>query len=602
MELKEKIELVENLKNEQARLNEELKNAEKNNDNSEIERINEKLQNVITNIKEVNQKFQSEMENRPEDVKIKEEATAFLTKGNEIDNKMEEYNNLLSDGNLSNEDRASVEEKLQSLNAKKNRLKGEIYNAALKKSGLDYNGGEISTSAVIKRYISGVEKLEKEKQELEAQKAKQQEIIEQKKAEMTAQFNVAVEKYKEMLDSGKISLEMYEKRIISMSQAKEQDAAMLDKSLESFDIKLKENGENLAKAEEMLKENQEKFKIYDEYDRVYYDLFGEPLDKFAKERYKIMKDSISENNIANKENTKSVPKSDLSNEEEIAKDNIDEGDKQGNNENNVKAGMNVQTVEAIENKEEKPIEVIVTSKTMFDNLYKKLSKGDITDEELNALAKVLENEDNYDKYGITTGLVFNKAKRILKAQGAKTAKSIDEFLQKAGKFAPDVAFDVTSENENVLSHDLLNSWKNISNAVVFTDKEFSIEKYISEIERYKEEGNTLTKEQESMYEEMTKIKERIVGYKKAVNTNEEVAMKRDAKMHNSVFYNMFRNKFSENVREALPEVKSPASNDNKIMADEVLDLSQMVNTSYEEQEIVVSEDSRERSRDNSMER
>lgn len=601
MELKEKIELVENLRNEQVKLKEELEVAEKNNDNNEIKKINEKLQNVVANIKEINQKFQTEMENRPEDEKIKEEATAFLTKGNEIDNKIEEYNNLLSNENLSNEDRASVEEKLQNLNAKKSRLKGEIYNAALKKSGLDYNGGEISPSAVIKRYISGVEKLKKEKQEIEAQKAKQQEIIEQRKAEMTAQFNVAVEKYKEMLDSGKISLEMYEKRIISMSQAKEQDAAMLDKSLESFDIKLKENGENLTKAEELLKENQEKFKIYDQYDSVYYDLFGEPLDKFAKERYKIMKDSVKDGvGKSNEINNTVSAKEDVSGED-ITQNAVSKEQSQ-NDSVNTSGVVNQTTGQIKQEIEEKPIEVIVTSKTMFDNLYKKLSKGDITDEELNALAKVLENEDNYDKYGITTGLVFNKAKRILKAQGVKTAKSIDEFLQKAGKFAPDVAFDVTSENENVLSHDLLNSWKNISNSVVFTDKEFSIEKYIAKVEKYKEDGNALTEEQESMYEEMTKIKERIVGYKKAVNTNEEVAMKRDAKMHNSVFYNMFRNKFGESAREALPEVKSSAQNDNKIMSDEVLDLSQMVNTSYEEQEVVISEDSKEKSRDNGMER
>ena len=72
-----------------------------------------------------------------------------------------------------------------------------------------------------------------------------------------------------------------------------------------------------------------------------------------------------------------------------------------------------------------------------------MKKGIITDSELNALSDVLANPDNYDKYGITTGLVFNKAKKILKYQGARTASNIEKFLRENGDFRNSRADSIT---------------------------------------------------------------------------------------------------------------------------------------------------------------
>lgn len=602
MELKEKIELVENFKNDQIKLKEKLAEAEKNNDSSEIQRINEEIKNIISKIKDVNEKFQTQMEERPIEDKVKEETTAFLEKGNEIDDKIDEYTDILANVNLSNEDKIIAQEKLEKLNFSKNKLRGEIYGVALEKSGLNYDNGEISTLAVIKKYAKNVEELRKEKENLEKQKVKQKEIIKQKKSDMSLQLDIAIEKYREMLQNGKISPEVYEKRVVSMREAKQKDEKILDKSLENFDLKLEENSEKMIEAEKYIDEYQSKFKIYDEYDKVYYKLFGEPLDKFAKERNKIMQESARNSgyNVKSQKEANSIP-----NNDEIA-ENVQVPRKSINNDNSfVQKGSSSADMQPDKNQkvaEILPQEIVVTSKTMFNKLYKKLSEGNISDLELSALSKVLENEENYDKYGITTGLIFNKAKKILKAQGVRTAENVEKFLATSGKFFPDVEFNTEIEGEDVLSHDLFNSWKEISKQFAFTEKDLSVERYINEMEKYKEEGNTLTKEQEKIYEEAIKIKDKIAGYKKAVNANEKVAVDRALKRQNFALYGMFKNKFGKDKIEALPKEINNVENTNKIMSDEVLDLSQMVNISYEEQEIVVSEDSKEKSRDNGMER
>ena len=77
---------------------------------------------------------------------------------------------------------------------------------------------------------------------------------------------------------------------------------------------------------------------------------------------------------------------------------------------------------------------------MFNQIYKKISKGTITDKEIDALAEVLSDKDNYDKYGITTGIVFNKAKKILKCQGKNSFKKIEKFLSQSNTFSEDIKF------------------------------------------------------------------------------------------------------------------------------------------------------------------
>ena len=596
MELKEKITKVSELKENQKALKDNLVEAEKNNNEEEVNRLKKEIDQITEKIKEVNAEYQQEMGDRPEEEKIGEEAASFLSRGKGIDKEVEDYTAILNKDSVSADDKAKAREKIEQLKANKNRLKGEIYGAALKKSGLDYIGGEISPGEVIKKAMQKISELEEERKKLEAQKEKQKEVAAQKKSDMDQQFNIATEKYKEMLDSGKISLDLYEKRMISMREAKEKDTQRLESSFEDFDKKLEVNSNEIASAKEEFKDSQAKFKIYDEYDKVFYDLFGEPLDKFAKERYEIIQNSVSKPEEAQTETAK--PKSNSENRGENGANNTPQNENSKNGQNVAQVVQTQVAPEIPEEVEEESVTINITSKTMFDTLYKKLSRGNISDEELKALTRVLENEDNYDKYGITTGLVFNKAKKILKEQGARTAKDIEAFLAKSGKFSSDIVFDTSIEGEDVLSHDLLNSWKDISNQLVFTEKELSVEKYINEIEKYKEEGNTLTKEQEKMYKEATRIKGELTGYKKAINTTEAIAVDRDFKMHNSVFYNMFKN-FGKGRKNALPEVSTP-SRDDEVPAEKVLDLSTMVQDEVDDREVETQEVNRDRNIDDDV--
>ena len=67
---------------------------------------------------------------------------------------------------------------------------------------------------------------------------------------------------------------------------------------------------------------------------------------------------------------------------------------------------------ADENKEEKQEEK--DSKQEFKELCKKAKKGSLTDKEFETLVDIMKNKENYEKLGITTGIVVNKSRGIFK--------------------------------------------------------------------------------------------------------------------------------------------------------------------------------------------
>ena len=156
MELKEKITKVSELKENQKALKDNLVEAEKNNNEEEVNRLKKEIDQITEKIKEVNAEYQQEMSDRPEEEKIGEEAASFLSRGKGIDKEVEDYTAILNNDSVSAEDKAKAREKIEQLKANKNRLKGEIYGAALKKSGLDYIGGEISPGEVIKKAMQKI--------------------------------------------------------------------------------------------------------------------------------------------------------------------------------------------------------------------------------------------------------------------------------------------------------------------------------------------------------------------------------------------------------------------------------------------------------------
>ncbi len=508
----------------------------------------------------------SEMENNQNEVKEVNNSSDFYSRGKVIIEDIEKYSEILAKGN--SEERENAKNKVLELNEKKDRLKDEIYKEAMARSGLDYSKKEKNPEMLRKGYEDQLSDLKKRKQELKLEKIRVEKLNEEKKAEIQNQYNIAFEKYKTMLDIGKISQDLFDSRIENMKNAKKKDIDMLDNSIKNIDDESEKLAIEIKNTETKVNELEKQEIIYNEYGDIYYRLFGEILS----DRNKLDKVIDKTNDNTSKEETKSETDS-------LAKENFNHSARNNatSNQGNGVSGVTKPQVEEKKEEVEEPKKIVVTSKTVFDELYKKLSKGTITDEELNALSETLGDIDNYDKYAITTGRVFNKAKKILKYQGTKTAENIEKFLKDANTFSDDIKFDTSIEKDNVLSHDILNSWKNVDDKLTFTDASFSIEKYIEKIEEYKDSGKELTKDQDRIYKDAMNIKERLKNYRKAVDANGEVTMDRDAKTHNSVFYSMFKNRFKDNSR-SLPETREDNSNQSPIVSDKVLDLSSMVNT------------------------
>lgn len=529
MNLKEKIGKIDNLKARQDELKNLFEEAEKSGNSEEMERTDKEIQQLAQEIDKTNESYKKERENRITDEKINGNLNDLLTRGNNVKNRINEYNDILNNGNISIEDRAKIQRNIDNLNEANSAIKSEIYDKALEDSKLSFKDGEIYPTEEIKKYNGVLSELEKERKTLEEQREKQREIIEENKNKMNEQFNIAIEKYQELLAANKISQEEFDSRIQAMHSARDKDIEMMDKSLEGLDKNINDKIAEIEDIKGKLSELEEKEKIFDEYNNVYYELFGETLESFHKERNIKNNDDKNKNNKNNKTITNQAVDAKTSN------------------------GVVNGTVVANEIKEEEEPKIVVTSKSVFNELYKKLTNGTITDKELNALTDVLSDKDNYDKYGITTGMIFNKARKILKYQGNRTFKNIDEFLKTANTFSEDIKFDTSIEKDEVLSHEVLNSWKDSQDKLIFTDTVFSIEKYIEKIEAYKEAGNELTDEQQKVYKDAMNIKENLSSYRKALNMNEEVAMERDTRTQNSIFYGMLKNRIKNNSTKALPE-------------------------------------------------
>lgn len=569
MNLSEKIERISGLKNRQKELREKLVMAKEQGNIEQQKSLEEEINKIIEEIKDINGKYNEQRASKTQEEKIEDNITSFSNRGDFINNNISKYNDMLK-GDISGEQKEEILNYIQDLEKQKTRLGAEMYSYAIQKSELDYENGERYPEQAKKKYTGILNNLKKQRQNLESEKEKRVEFIEKRKDDIKQQFNIATQKYKEMLESGKISQELYDSRIESMENAKNKDLEMLNNSLGEFDKKLEDNQKELDNINKKIEVLKQKEKIYNEYNDVYYKIFGESMNSFSRQRTKAIKNGL--------ESVKEPSSSNLNNaQEDIEEENSPvENTTQVNSQNkssfsNSSSAQGQPLKDEQDEQEESPI--VITSKKMFNDIYSKLSRGKISDAELKSLTEVLTNEQNYDKYGITTGLVFNKARKILKAQGSKTAKDIDKFLQLSNSFSDDIKFDSSIEDKHIVSHDMLNSWKDVENNLNKPNSVLSVEKYIEQIEQYKKAGNQLTSEQEKMYNDAIQMKENIVTYRKALDINKHVTQDRNNRNRNSVFSKMFGKKDEvRSLSQAQPESNDPGF----ITREQNLDLSSMV--------------------------
>ena len=501
-----------------------------------------------------------------------------------------------------------AEEKIVSLKEKREKLKEYIYAQAKEKSGLDYSKKENNPELIKKEYNEKLEQLKKRKQELKLDKIRIRKLNEEKKSQIEAQYNIAYEKYKTMLDMGKISQELFDSRVENMKSAKQKDAVALDKSLEKVDVESEKVSGEIKDLQDKISEVEKKEIIYNEYGDVYYRLFGEVLTDRNKMEKSDITNSSKDKTMKEDENGLKMPgKDDLEDKTKSVasngfkapgKDDLEDGTKveqtngfKAPGKNDLEDETNKENNEENNKQEKEETKITIENKAMFNELYKKMKKGNISDNELNALAETLEKPDNYDKFGITTGIVFNKAKKILKFQGARTAKNIDKFINECRVFNNDIKFDSSLEKDNVLSHKVLNSWKDIDQKLVYTDAKFSVENYIEKIEQYKESGKLLSKEQDDILKKAVSIKNSLESYRKAVNVNDDVTLERKNKFYDSILGNFIK----DNSSKALPETREVKNKDGYVVIDNRFDLSSMVNNEPTAQEL--SEDKSAKSKE-----
>ena len=155
----------------------------------------------------------------------------------------------------------------------------------------------------------------------------------------------------------------------------------------------------------------------------------------------------------------------------------------------------------------------------FDDLCLKAELGKLSEEEFDKLAAIMKNPENYDKFGITTGIIFNKSRKITKA------------LKKAIK-KPEVLLKAIDMN---FPSDKINIWK-------LTQKEAFDTLMAMDRE-------TLTKEQQDVYDKVQKN----LAKNKTINEVKEVSKSvKDERTYKRFSWLLEK----EEEKPALPEEKN----------------------------------------------
>ncbi|MDD2628192.1 MAG: hypothetical protein PHR25_01685 [Clostridia bacterium] len=393
--------------------------------------------------------------------------------------------------------KVNAQVEIDNINANIEELKLEIAKEAFEKTKVEYNGEPIKPTELFGIYSLEKIKLEKERDELKEKVENQTKRGERQKSERKVQYEIAKEKYKQLLKNGKITEELYEKRIENMANAMTKDNLSYEEKISSLNEKLNDVNDKLVKVNESIKEVSDKIELREEYKKIYADLYGEDL---IIEDIQVV--HIQKNKGQNVQGA-SVPKF---TESKIAESNQPGQEKQ-----------------EIEKEEPQQIE----TKKQFNKLYKKLKKGSITKQEVDGLTKALENAKNYDKFGISTGLIFNKSKKILELSADFLANDMESFIKENSKFAEGINYDEEVENGEIFyTAGELRSWFKESELGETSNPKFGVEEYIARIEEYKKNGNDLNANQNKQYNEAMKLKEKIEGYRKSLKSHRNISLKR----------------------------------------------------------------------------
>lgn len=222
------------------------------------------------------------------------------------------------------------------------------------------------------------------------------------------------------------------------------------KQLQQTEKYINKDEETLKKANQLAKEiliaNDDESKIANkqkEINQLINELTGREVASIVREENKPdinTEEALEE--VEKEEEEKTKQQEDVPEEqtEEDPSDTVEGEDEEktskGKEEKTTKGKENTQNAAAPENQEEVASKDVskkeVDPKEEFDDLCYKAKKGNLKDEEFDKLVEILKDPTSYDKFEITTGIIFNKSRRIFKSL-EKSLEDLEETVAKEKK-------------------------------------------------------------------------------------------------------------------------------------------------------------------------
>lgn len=203
----------------------------------------------------------------------------------------------------------------------------------------------------------------------------------------------------------------------------------------------------------------------------------------------------------------------------------------------------------------------------FDSLYKKAkSKVPLNTEDYKKLAEIMQDKENYDKLGITTGVIFNKSKVIFKAM-ARSATITGPTLRNARDLL-DMRIEPANERNGMISTDSIRSWSGLKKLSNNTNVKIASEKLFEEV--IKLDRESLTDEQKGVWDNAKRHVEEFALLKSSLNAYSEVVEDRS----NGKDY-------KDNVKK-LDAAKDTVEPSVDVVENKTLDLSSKVNDVIED--------------------
>lgn len=175
-----------------------------------------------------------------------------------------------------------------------------------------------------------------------------------------------------------------------------------------------------------------------------------------------------------------------------------------------------------ESEKEEKTESKIDPKQEFDDLYAKARNGNLTEQDFARLAEIMQDTENYDKLGITTGIVFNKSKVILKAMAKVAADT-----KKTARLSRDelrIEVKNASEENGYLATSEIKSWKGLKTLMKNPDKKIASEEVFRKVLAL--DRATLTDEQKVIWDKAQSHMTKFGQLKNCLNAYEQVSTRR----------------------------------------------------------------------------